>query len=186
MRKLVFVAALLLGFCAVSAAQDVPQFEVFGGWNLILPEDNDAVDYFNGWEGSFVVNANEYAGVVIDVSGTYGSLVDNGSDLGTISSYSFLFGPQIRIPASEKVVPFVRALFGAAHFRPPSDLEGNEAGQLNDNGLAMAFGGGVDIRFNDRFSIRPAQVEFITYRLDGEFINGARFGAGVVFNIGER
>ena len=48
MRKLVFVAALLLGFCAVSAAQDVPQFEIFGGWNLILPEDNDAVEYFNG------------------------------------------------------------------------------------------------------------------------------------------
>ena len=185
MRKLVFVAMLLLGFCAVSTAQDVPQFEIFGGWNLILPEDNEAIDYFNGFEGTFVVNANEYAGAVIGVSGAYCSLTEGGEDLGTISNYNVLFGPQIRIPVHERIVPFVRALFGVGMLRLPSDLEGNEAGQLDDNGLAMAFGGGVDIRVSDMISIRPAQVEFLTWRLSGEYINATRFGAGIVFNIGE-
>jgi hypothetical protein len=183
MRKLVFVAVLLLGFCAVSMAQDVPQFEVFGGWNIIIPEDNPDIDYLNGWEGTLVVNGNEYAGVAIDISGTYASLDD---DLGTVSNYNFLFGPQVRIPMHEKITPFVRALFGAGTLRLPSGLEGNEEGQMNENGFAMAIGGGVDIHFNDMISIRPAQLEYLTWRLNGEWINAARFAAGVVFKIGER
>ncbi|MBN2242115.1 MAG: outer membrane beta-barrel protein [Acidobacteria bacterium] len=187
MRNLVFVAVLLLGFCAVSAAQDVPQLEVFGGYNVLIPEDNEGdIDYFHGWEGTLVVNGNEYAGIAIDVSGAYASLEDEGEDLGTVSTYTFLFGPQVRIPVHEKITPFIRALFGAGTLRLPGDLEGNEAGQLNDNGFAMALGGGVDIHLNDMISIRPAQVEFLTWRLSGEWLNTARFGAGVVFKFGER
>ncbi|MBN2321654.1 MAG: hypothetical protein JXR49_21425 [Acidobacteria bacterium] len=172
MRKLVFVAVLLLGFCAVSVAQDVPQFEVFGGWNIVLPE-GDEMDYLNGWEGAFTVNANEYAGVVIDISGQYYS----GEE--SVSFYSFLFGPQVKLPGNEKVVPFVRALFGATHVAFEDNI-------MNENGFTMAIGGGVDINYNDMISIRPAQIEYITYRFDGEFYDSARFGAGIIIKIGER
>ena len=175
MRKLVFVAVLLLGFCAVSAAQDVPQFEVFGGWNIVLPE-GDEIDYLNGWEGTFGVNINEYASAVIDVGGVYYS---GDGDMGSISLHSFMVGPQFKLPGTEKIVPFVRALFGGSHLDTADDL-------MNDNGLAMAFGGGVDINYNDMISIRPAQIEFVTNRFSGEFVNSARFAAGVVFKFGER
>jgi opacity protein-like surface antigen len=176
MRKLVFVAVLLLGFCAVSAAQDVPQFEVFGGWNIVLPKDVEEVDYLNGWEGSFGVNVNEYAGAVIDISGVY---YNGNEEMGNVSIHSFLVGPQVKIPANEKIVPFVRALFGASHL----DTEVNT---LNDNGLTIAIGGGVDINYNDRISIRPAQVEYVASRFNGEFLDTGRFAAGIVFKFGER
>lgn len=171
MRKLVFVAVFLLGFCAVSAAQDVPQFEVFGGWNIVMPEGED-VDNFNGWEGTFLVNANEYAGAALDFSGVY-----SGQD-GAPDIYNFLFGPQVRIPGNERVTPFLRALFGVGHVRFEDEL-------MNENGLTMAFGGGVDINVNEMLSVRPAQIEFLTWRLGGEWVNAARFAAGVVIKIGE-
>ena len=179
MRKLVFVAVLLLGFCSVSAAQDVPAFEVFGGWNIALPE-GDEIDYMNGWEGSFIINGNEYGSAVIDISGLYGkACLDEEMDEENVAFYSFLFGPQVNLPVSETVKPFVRALFGATHADFENDL-------MNENGLTMAFGGGVDINVNERVSIRPAQIEFVTYRFSGEFVNSARFGAGLVIKIGER
>ncbi len=174
MRKLVFVAVLLLGFCAVSAAQDVPQFEVFGGWNIVLPE-GDEIDYLNGWEGTFGVNLNEYASAVIDIGGVYYS----GDDAGTVSIHSFLVGPQIKLPGTEKIVPFARALFGGSHLDTPDDM-------MNDNGFTMALGGGVDINYNDMISIRAAQIEYVTTRFSGEFVDTARFGAGIVFKFGER
>ena len=188
MRNLVFVAVLLLGFCAISAAQDVPQFEVFGGWNIVMPEEYMPVDYLNGWEGTFTINANEYASAVIDFSGLYTDF--NSNDVGLKSMHSFMAGPQIRLtPVSAKFVPFVRALFGLSHIRF-GDIEENSEGQLNQNGFAMALGGGVDLNLNNRISIRPAQFEYVTGRFEtvgtSEFINFARFAAGVVIKFGER
>jgi opacity protein-like surface antigen len=195
MRNLVIVAVCLLGFCAISVAQD-SQFEVFGGFNVLIPEEYVPVDSLYGWEGSFTVNANEYASAVIDISGLYYSAADQ--EIAPTSIHNFLVGPQIKIPKfGERFVPFVRALFGLGHVRFADDLvipgEGeeddiplNDEGQLNDNGFTMAFGGGLDIPLNERMSIRPAQMEYMMHRLDGEFINSFRFAAGVIFNIGER
>ena len=195
MRNLVFVAVCLLAFCAVSVAQDVPQFEVFGGWNIILPEEYVPVDSLNGWEGSFTVNGNEYLSAVIDVSGLYTGWESN--EVGMSSMHNFMVGPQFRLTkVSEKFVPFVRALFGLSHIRfsdQAEDEEGtpiNDEGQLNQNGFAMAFGGGVDFNLNDRISIRPAQIEYVTARFNtigrAEFVNFTRFAAGVIIKIGER
>ena len=197
MRNLVFVALCLLAFCAVSVAQDVPQFEVFGGWNIILPEEDVPVDYLSGWEGTFTVNANEYASAVIDFSGTYTGWEDN--EIGMSSIHNFMVGPQVRLTqVSERFVPFIRALFGLSHVRfgdiviegEGEDIPLNDEGQLNQNGFAMAFGGGLDININDTFSVRPAQIEFMTVRLNAEgrseFVNNTRFAAGVIFKFGER
>jgi opacity protein-like surface antigen len=197
MRNLVFVAVCLLGFCAVSVAQEVPQFEVFGGWNIILPEEEVPVDFLSGWEGTFTVNANEYASAVIDVSGAYTSWEENV--IGMKSIHSFMAGPQFRLAqVNETFVPFIRALFGLSHVRfgdvviegEEEDIPLNDEGQLNQNGFAMAFGGGLDININDRISVRPAQIEFMTVRLEAEghseFVNNTRFAAGVIIKIGER
>lgn len=189
MRNLVFVAVCLLVFCAVSVAQDVPQFEVFGGWNIVLPEEYMPVDSLNGWEGSFTVNGNEYLSGVIDVSGLYTGWESN--EIGLSSMHNFMVGPQFRLTkVSERFVPFVRALFGLSHIRFSDQLEDNDEGQMNQNGFAMAFGGGVDFNLNDRISIRPAQIEFVTTRFNtvgrAEFVNSTRFAAGVIIKIGER
>lgn len=173
MRNLIFVAVLLLAFGTMAVAQDVPQFEVFGGWNIVLPEEQVDLDYLNGWEGTFVVNANEYAGVAVDASGQY------SGEEGAPSFHSILIGPQVSIPKHERIVPFVRALFGVTHVNFENDI-------MNENGFTMAYGGGVDVKINDRFSVRPIQAEYMTTRIDGEFINFARLAAGVVINFGER
>lgn len=171
MKNLVFAAMLLLGFCAMSVAQDVPKFEVFEGWTTILPEESVDQDYINGWNASLVINANQYAGIAIDISGVY-SGDDNPNSI-----HTFLFGPHVAFRKHETFTPFVHALFGAAHMDASSNID-------NDNGLAMAFGGGVDIKINKSVSFRPVQADFMTIRSDGSFYNFARLSTGIVIKIG--
>jgi hypothetical protein len=172
MRNLVFVAVLLLGFCAVSVAQDVPQFEVFGGWSVVIPEEIVPQDVLNGWDASVVINANKLGGVEIDANGIY------SGDEGSPKIHSFLFGPHIAIRKYEKFTPYVHALFGGTHV-------GYDDSIMNENGFSMAFGGGVDVKINKTFSIRPVQADFMTVRISGDFYNFARLSAGVVIKIGE-
>jgi len=44
----------------------------------------------------------------------------------------------------------------------------------------MAFGGGLDIRLNDRLDIRAVQVDWNPIRSGGVTTNNLRFGVGIV------
>lgn len=161
---------------------------------------------FHGFNASGVYNVSRYFGLKGDVSGTYknqrfdgefdagGTSVNVGFDTKN-SLYNFLGGVQVKNNSREgRLKPFAHALVGAAHVRTkvndftcsPSTSAAC-AGVIfpeetfSDTGLAGAFGGGLDIRLNDKIQIRAFQIDYNPIRIEGSVQHNARFGAGIVF-----
>jgi hypothetical protein len=160
---------------------------------------------FHGWEGAGVYNFSRYFGVKADVSGTYrsqdftnnfttlpgGNVTISGTSKGSV--YNVLGGIQVKDNSVEKrFKPFAHALIGVAHLRssttnftcspaasctvlvPPSSAANT------DTQFAGAFGGGLDIKVNDRFDIRAIQVDYNPVFVSGGAINNVRIGVGLV------
>ncbi|MGI9056061.1 MAG: outer membrane beta-barrel protein [Pyrinomonadaceae bacterium] len=152
---------------------------------------------FNGFEAAGVYNVSRYVGIKGDVSGTYNSkdfrIPVSGSTVSfnTRSSlYNFLGGIQIKDNATEsRLKPFAHALVGAGHGRVETkdlvcptgvDCTGLE-GTESETGLAGAFGGGLDIKINNRVDFRAIQVDYNPIKFDGGTQHNVRFGIGFVF-----
>lgn len=175
-----------------------------------LDSGSSAVDFFrdresfHGFNVSGVYNLTRYIGVKGDVSGTYNSSRFTGNfDVGGSpasvsfdtdnSLYNFLAGVQVKDNSrSGRFKPFAHALVGAGHARTKfSDFTctpGNLCAAVvvpdesdSGTGFAGAFGGGLDIRLNNRIQIRAFQVDYNPVRIGGEIQHNARFGAGIVF-----
>jgi opacity protein-like surface antigen len=78
-----------------------------------------------------------------------------------------LGGPQVKFPNQTRVTPFLRSLFGIANTRFEAQQRTTVAGgtvsnsfTTNATDFAMAVGGGLDVRVNDRVSIRALQVDY--------------------------
>jgi len=157
---------------------------------------------FHGFETSGVYNLSRYVGLKADLSATYHSddfsfPVTTGTSTQTVSGkvrsslYNVLGGVQIKDNANSGTLkPFAHALIGLAHGRTDvTNLTCTTTANINcanfqggghDNGLGMAFGGGLDIRVNDRFDIRAIQVDYNPIRSGGVTSNNLRFGVGLV------
>ena len=188
MRKswAVIVLLAVLGIALPTKAQeDASKLEAYAGYDYIRFNINANVSGFppsesfnaNGGGGQLVFNANNWLGVVGDLSG-YG-VTDTSSHLvGWVMPY--LFGPRINFRRG-RVTPFAQALFGAI-------LASNTIGGLgSQNNFAMAVGGGLDIRVSRHFSVRPVQAEYLLTKIpDGlnNRQNNVRLSAGIVYRFG--
>src|SRR5271170_1843723 len=174
MKKTILLSAGLLIGIGVSAAQDVSKVEVPIGFSFVNVHPNLApITSFNvfGGGGQVDVNLGNYFGIKADFMGyTQGSGLKNQlhNDLnytGSVSGnvFTYMFGPQIK-KHTGKVQPFGEALFGAAHTNAYSTISnalGNTAsGSGNNNGFAMALGGGIDFKINQHLSLRPVEVDY--------------------------
>ncbi len=166
----------------------------------------EVFDSFHGFNVSGVYNVSRFIGIKGDVSGTYNSTnfqqtfninntpVSVGLDTNT-SLYNFLGGIQVKDNRkSGRFKPFGHAMVGVARVRSklenftcaPADLCGPQFGTpdvtITESGLALAFGGGIDIRLNDRVQIRAIQFDYNPIRgNDGPPSHNARIGFGIVF-----
>ncbi len=205
MRKFIVLAVIVLGMTLYAGAQEVPQVEVFGGYSLFHFDDQgletelQTIDpsftvnrNLHGWNAAVQFNVNKYFGIVGDVSGHYGSLVEHPA--GTVSGniYNFLFGPQINI-RGEKATGFVHALFGGNRLKVDSIPVVPPTPELTDTAFAFAIGGGVDINATKRVAIRVGQFDYVfthhtfsQYGLDLPHQNNFRFSAGIVLKLGEK
>lgn len=92
--------------------------------------------------------------------------VDSQGDIDT-RVFNFLGGPTVRFPNESRVTPFVRALFGAAHTRfeveetrtVPTGTVRNQF-DTGATDFAMAVGGGLDVRLNEKISLRVFQFDY--------------------------
>lgn len=160
----------------------------------------DERETFHGFNVSGVYNLTRYVGIKGDVSGVYNSkdfdvTVPDGTGTARVafntrsSLYNFLGGVQIKDNATEgRFKPFAHALVGAGHGRVefkdvvcPGDVCAALEGTESETGLAGAFGGGIDIRLNNRVDFRAIQVDYNPIRFDGGTQHNIRFGIGFVF-----
>ncbi len=204
MRRFTAVAATVLLMTLFAVAQDVPRVEVFGGYSLFHFDDKgleaplQAIDpsltvnrNLHGWNAAVQFNANKWFGIVGDVSGHYGNVIE--SPIGSVSGniYNFIFGPQINA-RGEKATGFVHALFGGNRSKinaiPAIGLP-----DISDTAFAMAIGGGVDLSVSKRIAVRLGQFDYIysthtfsQYGLDLAHQNNFRFSTGIVFKLGQQ
>ena len=190
-RKFAVCLLALISLSAVSLfgsaayAQDTSKFDVFAGYSYVRENPSTSgVDGFNlnGGSASIAYNANHWLSGVADFGGYHSNnILGTGVD-GTLSTY--LFGPRISYHRDSRITPFGQVLFGVAHIGGSNGL----AFSTSNNSFAMTVGGGVDVKISRRFSIRPAQVDYLLTRFN-EFATGAqtqnnlRVSTGVVFHF---
>jgi hypothetical protein len=168
-----FLFALLLIPAGVTAAMaqsgddDTPKAEVFTGYSALAFDSGSFVGgttVVHGFGVSATGNANHWLGIEGDVSGHFRS--------GDAVFYA-MAGPRFTYRAGGKVQPYAHVLAGSAF--------GNDFGQF-----AMAIGGGVDVKVNDKLAIRVIQADFAPIFYHDGTVNNARISAGVVFRFGNR
>ncbi len=204
MRKIVLLCGLLLALSLPAMAQDLPRFDVFGGYSYVHfsigSSGCNITSTLNGGSGAAAFYPSTHFGVVADFGGYKISTLKQGSTSLAVSgtTISYLFGPRVRYGAGA-VTPFAQVLFGGAH---NGDITTNVAAACapaaapctltkSDNSFAMTAGGGVDVKVARHFSIR-GQAEYLMTRFKqgggggGTATpgtqNNARISAGIVIH----
>ncbi len=177
MKKVQLMAVVVCLLASVSAfAADEPKAEVFAGYQFTHLDGGGVIDNANasGWNGALTGYVNKWLGVTADLSGAYTTV--SGVKLKT---HTYTFGPTVALRNSEKLTPFVHALFGGAH------ASGSAFGaSASDSAFAMILGGGVDAKFSDRLAFRVAQFDLVSLRSNGDTSNkNFRLSTGVVFRF---
>jgi hypothetical protein len=205
MKKLLLSTLLVAGLATFSFAQSTDDYkkgEFFIGYSANVFNAGDTGSSsdskkttFNGVNVSGVYNFSKYVGVKGDFSTHHKTLVDTiGSvTIGTLppprpltidigaSVQNYLAGVQFKDNSTEgRVKPFAHALVGVGRVKARASFSGSTVSESR-NGLAMAFGGGIDVRVNKRVSIRVIQADYNPIRIEGETSNGVRLGIGIVF-----
>lgn len=189
MKKPLFLASLL-ALClplAASAQEVAPKVEIFGGYSYLRADTVFGINA-HGFNTSLTGNITKHVGIVGEFSrftnsesfpilGTPITLTVNSNVL------TYLFGPRIVLHRG-KAEPFVHALFGGA--RENETVPGRPVAPVTDNAFAFALGGGLDVKVNDNFAIRVAQIDYLGDKLRGQTGNNFRYSAGIVIRLGKR
>jgi opacity protein-like surface antigen len=185
MKRLVTVATLILVSTITALAQDdYKKFEFFAGYsalyldNLAGDTGSPAVDdvlgekqNLRGFNLAGVYNFHKFVGAKFDYS--LHLREDNftrplGSGTIDTSLQNILGGIQIKnnMVDGPRFKPFGHALFGIAVQKVDVDspnlpaVFGISDCHTNETSFAMAFGGGLDIKLNDRFDLRVVQIDW--------------------------
>jgi len=170
----------------------------------------------NGFNFSYVRNVHRFFGIKAEVSGGFGkdnlirSRTTTVKKKTATATYkinnkrllqNFLFGVQFKDNASEEVLkPFAHILIGVGRSRTKVTtacgsgkctpaLIGKKT--IFNTGFAAAFGGGLDIKLNDKIDLRVFQVDYNPVFLKKKkgiknqkgVLNNVRFSFGVVFKF---
>ncbi len=169
---------------APQQSDEFKKWEFFGGYSALNfdnlggdtdnPNVNDVLGEKNtlrGLELAVTYNFHKYVGVKFDYS--LHLREDNFSrpaGSGTVDTtvQNFLGGLQFKDNREDgpRFKPFAHALFGVANQKLDVDSEqlpavfGISDFHVNETSFAMAFGGGIDIRLNDRIDVRAGQIDW--------------------------
>jgi opacity protein-like surface antigen len=184
MRKLLFVASLLLLLPLATQAQDKPKVEVFGGYSYLRTDDRIDLD-LHGWNASVTGNLNEWFGVKADFSGHYTDHEISPGIKADINTHLFLVGGQFAYRKNDTWQPFGHVMAGAARttFSPPRIIGPSSS----DSNFAFVVGGGLDAHIAKNLAIRIFQADYVLIHdgdIDENFHN-FRFSTGVVLRLGD-
>jgi opacity protein-like surface antigen len=182
MRKLVLFAILIVATASMAFAQstdDYHKVEVSAGYSNARVDtgvedpdlEDDVADFlsdrrgFHGFDASIAGNLTRYFGLKGNISGHFKS--DSFADgVDTINTrermWNFLGGVQVKDNSKEtRVKPFAHVLAGVAR----QDVRFSSPGftttfDIDDTNFAMKFGGGVDVRLNNRVDLRVIEFNY--------------------------
>ena len=178
-RSLVPVVFVLLCLAAPLAAQDIPAWEIAGGYSFTRAV-TDEVTLPAGWFVSGARNVTDMLAIVGEVSGAYKSEAVSGFEVDK-ALYTLMGGVRYYRRLA-RVTPFAQFLLGVAAL----------VAQPNDEAIDFAIqpGAGVDIRLTDRLAARVQgdwrrlfSADEALGTVDG---NQIRISAGIVVGFGSR
>jgi opacity protein-like surface antigen len=186
MKRLMTIAGLLLICTTVTLAQntDYKKWEFFGGYSALHFDNlggdtnsaavNDVLgekQTLRGFELAITRNFHKYVGAKFDYSlhlreDNFTRTLASGTVDTTVQN--FLGGIQVKnnMEDGPRFKPFGHALFGVANQKVDVDspqlpaLFGVNDFHVNETSFSMAFGGGIDIKLNNRLDVRAAQVDW--------------------------
>ena len=205
----VLVTAALLASASLLNAQlpgsAFPRTEIFVGYTYIravptLASGNRLV-WLNGGSTSLAYNFTRSFGLVTDFGGydasqlylTGPGVAAPGAVDASGTAYTFLFGPRLSLRKSRHFTPFVQVLGGGAYATSVTLKTCTVAPctPLPEQGsLALAAGGGLDIRLSHRLAWRAVQAEYLMTRFANtttavrSIENDVRLSSGLVFRFG--
>ena len=187
------------------AQNGFPRVELFLGYSYFrgMPTyaSGNRMVGLNGGTASLAFNLNRYLGLVADFGGyrdTKLNLTGPGANPArdadsSGSVFTYLAGPRLSFRQSERVTPFVQALFGGVHASPVtlSGCTGNVCTPLpSQSAFAMTAGGGVDVKVQRHLALRLIQAEYMMTRFadvttgESNTQNDLRLSSGLVFRFG--
>lgn len=191
---------LLVVCCLLNVSgwgQDPARIQLFAGYSHRV---RGIYQDLHGWNASLEAKLMDRLGLVADFGGAYGH---EGSD--PLRIHSFVFGPRLSVASRgrESFRPFVHALFGGIRtsrtatvfVTPPCPGTqkcfpvASGTITIRDGQLAIALGGGFDLRLRDSLALRLIQADYFTNRRDQTFNrweDNWRFSAGLVFSLSRR
>jgi hypothetical protein len=177
--KLSVLLLCTLGFTFSTAAQDTPEFEIFGGYSYIKVNEGGtgtSYDLQRGWAAALSPNLNHWFGLTADFSGHYETVGGAATKI-----HLFTFGPRFSIRRSERFTPYLHVLAGGTH-------SGSSFGAIesSNTGFAGIGGGGFDVHVGERFSVRMGQLDYVVTRFSGRYQHNFRYSAGVVLRFGAK
>jgi opacity protein-like surface antigen len=170
MQKVISVLALLLALPLLAQAQEAPRLEAFGGYSYLrLDQDTNAITNgdqdLNGFNASVTYNFNSVLGATAEISGNFANQINNQQNTDR-NTYLFLVGPKFAFRGNERFTPFAHVLLGVVRQDISQASQAASGTGSFQTQFAMAVGGGLDVAFGDRLSLRPAQVDLILTRLN--------------------
>jgi opacity protein-like surface antigen len=154
-RALLLSLLLLLGTLSWSQASPA-RYQVYGGYSYVPSNFAWLGGGENGWNAAFDVNSQKWLGFTADFAQYYATYSFGGCCPADHSNTStFLFGPRVSAPLSKapKLTPFGHFLLGVAHINyKAANISGNFFS--TSTSFAWAFGGGLDYRLANHFSLR--------------------------------
>lgn len=208
MRKAILLLAVL-ALAAAAAAQEVPKFQLFGGFSFVridaqgqtgstfVPGSTLKYNY-----PGFVIepqyNFNKWLGFKADVGyhgGTPLSLT--GDSFSSARMWEYMVGPTI-FHQSPHARPYVHGLFGGNHVSSDADAAHAFPGTTS-SAFAFDLGGGLDLKITNAIWIRVGQGDWLrTSHVACSWVDAAsclglashqnnfRFSTGVVIDWGAR
>lgn len=203
-RVLAVVTLLFMSIAAFAQKPTAPTAEASVDYSFVMynPAKNyTGTRYLNGGGGAFVFNFGKYLGLKGEFQGyasttaTFtvpaGRVIPPGIYKTQANMFTYLFGPQINIHM-KRGKAFLETLFGGAHTNGYANLyraAGYGTGSAQNNGFAMAMGGGYDYHLNDKFSLRVAEVDYFLTRYSVVVLgtnnqSNFRYVGGIVYSFG--
>jgi hypothetical protein len=183
MRKLLFVASLLILLPLGVFAQDKPKVEVFGGYSYLRTDDSLELD-LHGWNASVTGNVNKWFGIKADFSGHYDDVQISPGVRADVSAHLFLAGPQFAYRKNDVWQHFVHLLVGAARSHISARTATGRT-KLTDTHFAFVAGGGLDAHVAKHLAIRIFQTDYVYVHDDLDDTHNFRFSTGLVLRLGD-
>ena len=198
-KGIVGTAFLLTG---LAVAQESPKADLFFGYSFLRVNSAQTIPAFtmNGGIATLGINFNPHIAFEAELGGYHNGNINNHQF--DTTTFSYLFGPRISRHRGKGVDPYIHFLFGGSYATtsicciPDGFPNAGTRWSANQNGFAMALGGGLDLKLSRLILLRPIQLDYYMTNYTTPNVyqpqtppvsrnqNDLRYAAGIAFNFG--